>query len=514
MEEEHAVLLKVDHCKWVFCPRERVSTKQTLRWDREELVRMRKKGEEPKMIIEEEHLQLQGYMLSYSKLLLTCLAVMLSGGLLWILIGWNRRIYLKCTHKKCSVEKASKILLVDSHNQYFVEIVWRSSDNSLIYFYNKKIKYIWDPKQFRFVKVGGLKIKNCSEFYDYENGLSSNEASSLLAHHGKNSIDIEVKPIITLVLAQVRNPFYLYQAFIVTVWLLQFYYQFAICVVILSVISVSMTVWETRKQSRALRDAMRSHAIVTVIRDGKELQISSEDLVPGDVILIPKSHFTMVCDAVLLSGTCVMNESMLTGESIPVTKVQIENDIKAEYDSMTHKRSLLSCGTELMHSRDIDGTGVKALVYRTGFSTAKGELVRSILFPKPVKIQLDSDLLKCMGIFFILGIPPLIYAVIVGIRQEAYVRDTTLFVLNVITFFVPAGLPAVLTSINAHAQKRLRKQGIYCLNSRYISLCGSLDVTCFDKTGTLTEDSLGLHTLLPAENGKYALHLSTPFLNF
>ncbi|XP_035227276.1 probable cation-transporting ATPase 13A3, partial [Stegodyphus dumicola] len=386
--------------------------------EKEELVNIRKTNNRRKKIVEEEQLQYQGYKLSYTKLLVTCLAVLLSGGLLWFFMQWYRRVYLRCTHEKCSIEKASKILLVDSYNQYHVETVSRSSDNPSIFFYNKKMKYVWDPKQYNFVKVGGLEIQNCSEFYAFKNGLSSKEATSLLRYHGKNSIDIDVKPVVTLVLREVRNPFYLYQTFIVILWYLQFYYQFATCVVILSILSVSTTVWETRKQTKALRNAMRLQDIVSVVRDGNELQISSEDLVPGDVIIIPKSHFTMVCDAVLLTGTCVMNESMLTGECEPVSKVPIENDTRAEYSSMTCKKSLLSCGTDVLHSRDTDGRGVKAVVYRTGFSTVKGELVRAILFPKPVKIKLDSDLLKCMAIFFLLGIPALIYAAIVGTEQQ------------------------------------------------------------------------------------------------
>ncbi|GFU47232.1 probable cation-transporting ATPase 13A4, partial [Nephila pilipes] len=194
----------------------------------------------------------------------------------------------------------------------------------------------------------------------------------------------------------------MYQSFIVIIWFLQLYYQFGICIIILSIISVSATVWETRKQSRSLRNAVRTESVATVLRNGKETQVSSEELVPGDALVLSQSPFVLFCDAVLVSGNCVVNESMLTGESTPITKLPISEDSSAAFDCQTNKRSILSCGTEVLLCRSTDTNGVRAIVYRTGFSTSKGELVRSILFPKPVGLKLYSDLLKCMVIFFLL----------------------------------------------------------------------------------------------------------------
>ncbi|XP_054723213.1 LOW QUALITY PROTEIN: polyamine-transporting ATPase 13A3-like, partial [Uloborus diversus] len=451
---------------------------------------------------------IKGYRRSFPKLVLTWIGVLLSGGLLLVAMSWRRRILMCCTHKRCPLEEAEKVLLVDSYNQQFVERVFRPVEASLpskqhTYFHNKRIKYIWDPQQAKFVKIGGLEVQNCAKFHSLGDGLHTTEAVFRLQYFGKNSIHVEVKPICNLILREIRSPFYIYQMFIVIVWMIQVYYQFALCIVLLSIISIAATVWETRKQSRALRDAVRTDAIVSVLRDGKEVQKNSEDLVPGDVILLPQSEFTMVCDAVLLSGNCVVNESMLTGESTPITKVPVSNDMSSKFDTMTNKRSTLFCGTQVLHSRDTDGSGIKAVVYRTGFSTAKGELVRAILFPKPVNFKLYTDLFKCMIIFFVLGIPPMVYTAIIWIDLGAYVKDTVIIVVDVLTFLVPPVLPAVLTSINAHAQRRLRKHGIFCLNSRYINFCGGLDVVCFDKTGTLTEDSLDISGAVPVENGRF-----------
>ncbi|CAL1273355.1 unnamed protein product [Larinioides sclopetarius] len=472
-----------------------------------------KLGNHIQTLDEEQNLKIQGFKTSYLKQTLTFIGVVLSCGLLWIAITWRKRVYLRCTHIPCSLEEAVKVLVIDTYGQEFISSVEKPEGKSSFqppFFYFKKMKYSWKEKEKMFVGVQGLDIQACAELQRLRKGLDSEEARKKLLFYGLNLIKIEVTPVITLILREIRSPFYMYQSFIVIIWFLQLYYQFGICIIILSVISVAATVWETRKQTKSLRNAVRSESIATVLRNGREENISSKELVPGDVLILSQIPFTMFCDAVLVSGNCVVNESMLTGESTPITKIPISEFSSASFDVQSNKRSILSCGTEILLCRSTDMEGVRAIVYRTGFSTAKGELVRSILFPKPVALKLYSDLLKCMIVFFILGSVPVIYTSLVSVEIDAYPWDALLYVLNVVTFFVPPSLPAVLTSINEQAQRRLRKQDIYCLNSRYINFAGGLDVVCFDKTGTLTEDSLDISVVVPVKDKMFETVVLNP----
>ena len=98
----------------------------------------------------------------------------------------------------------------------------------------------------------------------------------------------------------------------------------------------------------------------------------------------------MQCDAILLNGNVIVNESMLTGESVPETKIAVANTNSKNVDSglnkvneKEHSKHLLFGGTQVIQTRSFGDEKVKAVVYKTGFNTTKGVLIRSILYPKP-----------------------------------------------------------------------------------------------------------------------------------
>lgn len=117
-------------------------------------------------------------------------------------------------------------------------------------------------------------------------------------------------------------------------------------------------------------------------------KIPSEDLVPGDVILI-ENMSTMQCDAILLNGHVIVNESMLTGESVPVTKIPVASSgsypasLDNRVDIKEHSKHILFSGTQIIQTRSYGDSKIKAVVLKTGFNTTKGELIRAILYPKP-----------------------------------------------------------------------------------------------------------------------------------
>lgn len=285
-------------------------------------------------------------------------------------------------------------------------------------------------------------------------------------------------------------------------WSFDQYYYYAAAIFLISVFSITATVVETRSTMKRLREISRFDCDVRVLRNGFWRASTASDLVPGDVYEVSDPSLTQVpCDSLLLAGDCIINESMLTGESIPVSKVPLTDDVLNYIDlgaTSVHPvvaRHFLFCGTKIIRARrpqeeDDEEAVALAIVMRTGFNTTKGALVRSMLFPKPSGFAFYRDSFRYIGVMGIIAgfgfIASFINFVKLGLKWHLIVVRA----LDLITIVVPPALPATLTIGTNFALSRLRKKQIFCISPQRVNVAGKLDVVCFDKTGTLTEDGL------------------------
>nr|XP_013815063.1 PREDICTED: probable cation-transporting ATPase 13A3 [Apteryx mantelli mantelli] len=472
---------------------------------------------------EEDEMEIYGYDLCHWKLVLVTVGVICSGGILLLLLYWMPKWRVKATCKRTMLKDCEVVLLrttdefkiwfcakvfimpslganplqnpnpiihkvSNGHSVHFCETSAEENKNDLKkylpirYFTHHSVKYFWNDSAQSFDVVRGLDESTfCSSIHnEHSAGLTK-------AMHDYSVI----------------------------LWIIDEYHYYALAIVIMSVISIVSSLYTVRKQYVMLHDMVAAHSIVrvSVCRGNQEIEeILSTDLVPGDIMLIPSNGTIMPCDAVLLSGTCIVNESMLTGESVPVTKINLPNpsaDPKAMGDEIyspeAHKRHTLFCGTNVIQTRFYTGELVKALVVRTGFSTAKGQLVRSILYPKPTDFKLHRDAsLFLLSLVVVAGIG-FLYTVVNSILKEVPARTIIIESLDIITITVPPALPAAMTAGIVYAQKRLKKIGIFCISPQRINICGQLNLVCFDKTGTLTEDGLDLWGIQRVESACFLL---------
>lgn len=496
----------------------------------------------------DDQMEICGYKRNQGKTVLIWVCIVLTIGLLRLFFYWMPHLMVRATHTLCHLAEAQVVVMKDQYEQWFVSKVQfastvcsggsirysqddvpsyslangskesasktylKDSEHSNItyrYFITKKVKYTWDQETGEFLKVKGLEDDvSCTYFHQLQ-GLSIGEQVKRRVLYGVNSIQVHVTPIIHLLFKQVLSPFYIFQVFSCTLWFADEYYYYAGTIVFISIVSIIVTIYQTRKMQRALRNTIESSTVVTVCRGGDVYdQIPSEDLVPGDVIEIPRGGCIMQCDAVLVTGNCIVNESMLTGESVPVTKTPVPNpqftreESAIYFNIKDHSRHVLFCGTHVIQTRFYGGMKVRAVVFRTGFSTAKGELVRSILFPKPVDFKFNKDTYKFIGVLASIALMGFVYTIILMVRNGDEAGDIIKRSLDLITIAVPPALPAALTVGIVFAQSRLKTSRIYCISPRSINVCGSINTVCFDKTGTLTEDGLDMQGIVPARNGK------------
>lgn len=332
-------------------------------------------------------------------------------------------------------------------------------------------------------------------------------------------------------------------------------------------IGICVTTVETRRQEKSLRNIVSMHSCVHVVRDHRcgaarsrvrpdvaggssdaaarllpaslaslcappssayrcdgtscrrsTLETDSADLVPGDVIAlnVRESGEQMVaCDAVLVSGQCIVNESMLTGESAPVAKVALTahgsesgHDADADGDTaagtkpptdatcvLAQKRNTLFAGTSVIQARSEHGhKHALAVVVRTGFGTSKGCLVRSILYPRDTgRFRFYRDSIRFILLLAAFALIGFGVALWFFLRLHVTTYQVVVRSLDLFTIVVPPALPVAMTIGTVFAMYRLKRRQVFCISPPRVNVCGKLKIICFDKTGTLTEDSLDVH---------------------
>uniref|UniRef100_A0A8C9REH5 Polyamine-transporting ATPase 13A3 n=1 Tax=Scleropages formosus TaxID=113540 RepID=A0A8C9REH5_SCLFO len=503
----------------------------------------------------EDEMEISGYRLCRWKLALVGIGVLCTGGFLLLLLYWLPEWCVKGTCTRTSVRDAQVVLLqsTDEFKRWFLAkvrvilapgrnpfdnldsqttltvanghgpsggLIRKAQDLQVIrYFTLHSTKYFWNDTIQNFEVFIGLEDQKvtCSAVHsEHSAGLTKTQQDYRKLFFGVNEIAVKVPSVFKLLIKEVLNPFYIFQLFSVILWSADEYYYYAVAIVFMSLISIATSLYTIKKQYIMLHDMVAAHSIVrvSVCRANNEIEETmSTDLVPGDVMIIPTNGIIMPCDAVLISGTCIVNESMLTGESVPVTKTNLPDpghSVKREagdstYSTEEHKRHTLFCGTSVIQTRFYSGEQVKAVVVRTGFSTAKGQLVRSILYPKPTDFKLYRD--AYLFLLCLVGVAGIgfVYSIVLSIINHVPAKTIIIESLDIITITVPPALPAAMTAGIVYAQRRLKRIGIFCISPQRINICGQINLVCFDKTGTLTEDGLDLWGIHRAEKGSFYL---------
>ncbi|XP_054983681.1 probable cation-transporting ATPase 13A4 isoform X2 [Sorex araneus] len=428
----------------------------------------------------------------------------------WKKVMW---ISLSSLHGTCELTPDHPVI---GDEECIINRAIRKPDLKVRYIKVQKIRYVWNNLEGQFQKIGSLEdwLSSAKIHLKFGSGLTREEQEIRRLICGPNTIDVEITPIWKLLIKEVLNPFYIFQLFSVCLWFSEDYKEYAFAIVIMSVISIALTVYDLREQSVKLHHLVESHNSVTVSICGRKAgvqELESRFLVPGDLLILTGSKVQMPCDAILMDGSCVVNEGMLTGESIPVTKTPLpKTDSSASWKAQSevdYKRHVLFCGTEVIQAKGACSGTVSAVVLQTGFNTAKGDLVRSILYPKPVNFKLYRDAIRFLLCLVGTATIGMIYTLCVYVLSGEPPEEVVKKALDVITIAVPPALPAALTTGIIYAQRRLRKKGIFCISPQRINVCGQLNLVCFDKTGTLTSDGLDLWGVVPCDrNGFQEVH--------
>ncbi|GAC97982.1 hypothetical protein PHSY_005570 [Pseudozyma hubeiensis SY62] len=372
----------------------------------------------------------------------------------------------------------------------------------LTFFDHRYTRYALHPPSGRLRMIKDWRDPLWTSLAAINNGISFDAEKDRTTVFGKNAIEIQAKSTWQLLVDEVLHPFYMFQIVSIILWSFDNYYYYAFCIAVISLVSIFTTLLETRQTVNRMREMSRFSCDVRVLREGKWQVLDSNDLVPGDVYDVAEPGLLLFpADSVLLSGDAIVNESMLTGESVPVSKVPLTTTSMAglhaagtEVTADLAKHFLFS-GTRIIRIRgsgstDKNEAGAKAMVVRTGFNTTKGALVRSMLFPKPMGFKFYRDSFRFIGFLAMIAGIGFTFAAVNFVKIGIAWHIIVIRALDLITVVVPPALPATMSIGISFAINRLRKVGIFCISPNRVIIGGKVDVFAFDKTGTLTAEGL------------------------
>ncbi len=239
-------------------------------------------------------------------------------------------------------------------------------------------------------------------------GLQSQQHADYLSRYGRNEIVVVVESWFLLLVREIFHPFFVFQVYSVILWMFEYYYIYASVIAFMVIVTVATTLVELRSNKKALSKMAKFECQVKVLRQGRVEQASSSTLVPGDVVVLDAAG-PVPADMALLRGSVVVNECNLTGESTPVVKFPLEfSEDAAQGDKYVEvgedqRCTIFSSTTILQVKRKADEGPVVAMVVRTGFATFKGNLILSILFPKPSAFKFVEQSLKFTASLFLMA---------------------------------------------------------------------------------------------------------------
>ncbi|KAJ3783670.1 hypothetical protein GGU10DRAFT_388925 [Lentinula aff. detonsa] len=394
---------------------------------------------------------------------------------------------------------------------------------------------------------------------DLKFGLSSGTAEQLKELYGLNEFNIPIPSFTELFSEHATAPFFVFQAcerldresfstltqtqiFCVALWCLDEYWYYSLFTLFMLVVFECTVVWQRVRTLTEFRTMSVTPYPIFAYRDAKWQQISSESLLPGDVVSVNRrqhSHnkpsdakakdrkekevketkeahsqeeTTVPADILLLHGQVIVNEAMLSGESTPLVKEgvdllvdELESGVGLDADG-AHKGRVVFSGTKVLQANGssavADGVpepllktpdgGCLGVVLRTGFGTAQGQLVRTMIFSTERVSANNLESFLFIGFLLIFAIAASAYVWVKGIERDLKKSKLLLDCVLIITSVVPPELPMELSlAVNA-SLVALSKFAIFCTEPFRIPFAGRVDVCCFDKTGTITAENLVL----------------------
>ena len=332
-----------------------------------------------------------------------------------------------------------------------------------------------------------------------ENGLTGRQAQERLAKFGPNKLKEGEKPtLLQRFLAQLKDPMLIILMIAAAVsaltGMLSGESEWAEVIIIVAVVLLNAILGVVQEsKAEAAIEALQTMTAATckVIRDGKQTVIRSDELVPGDIVILEAGDAVPADGRIIENASLKIEEAALTGESVPVNKlIDALNLVSDNQDiPLGDRKNMCYMGSTVVYGRG------KAVITETGMDTEMGKIAGALAQAKdeetPLQKKLDA-LGKSLS-FIVLGICIFIFAfnlLMAGDFHLSAILETFMVAVSLAVAAIPEGLATVVTVVLSIGVTKMSKRNAVIRRLTAVETLGCTQVICSDKTGTLTQNKM------------------------
>lgn len=334
-----------------------------------------------------------------------------------------------------------------------------------------------------------------------ENGLTSEQARWRSAETGKNKLAEGKKtPLILRFLSQFADPMIiiLIAAAVISAITSVLQKEFPSDVIIIMfvvIVNAILGVYQESKAEKAIEALQKMAAATTkVLRDGKVCEIPSEDLTVGDVVLLEAGDAVPADGRIFESASLKIEESALTGESVPVNKFIKAIGLEGQKDvPLGDRKNMMYMGSTVVYGRG------KAVITSIGMDTEMGKIAGALSSAKDEQTPLQKKLGQLSKIlsFIVLGICVFMFAfdivraLVTGTEMNLdFLLGSFMLAVSLAVAAIPEGLAAVVTVVLSIGVTNMSKKNAIIRKLTAVETLGCAQIICSDKTGTLTQNKM------------------------
>jgi cation-transporting ATPase 13A1 len=435
------------------------------------------------------------------------------------------------------------------NNRTGISEIIHSKKEEIVSIEFEKIKYLFNKDKAVFEKSKINFKKRLGEFKDSTPYSNDQEVENLKAKYGNNLMKVPIPSFFSLYKEHIVAPFFVFQLFCILLWVFDDYGLHSGMTLMMLCIFEATVVAQRIINLVTLRKMRVPPHFIFVYRNSEWKRISSSELIPGDIVSVldgssteicpekqdeeeessniilkfmkklkemkqkaeaqrrqqpvtqvinrnrEKDSSPLTCDMLILSGSAIVNEAMLTGESIPQIKEsinKIEHDHNSIFDYKSkHKNNILFSGTKIVKISSSEeesdplpnkvkssppDNGCVCLVLKTGFGTSQGKLLRTVLYSSERTKGDSSEAWVFIFILLFFALWAAYYVLKEGIEREGELTyKLFLRTVIIITSVVPAELPIELTLAINNSLFFLQSKAIVCIEPFRIPFAGKVN---------------------------------------